>query len=353
MACAGRHLMDRIKSRDKEHYTDPVTGDQLSVTPAVPKDMLFDLTNGCNHACYFCNNPHQQRKISRMPKDLGFRIMQEAFDAGVEEIGFYNTGDPFVSTDLADFVGEADRIGYRYIYMTTNGALATPSRAKKVIDAGLDSIKFSVNAGSRQTYKTVHGKDDWDKVIAHITWISEYRKTLERPFYIAISYVQTLLTEPEAEAFKEAYSSLVDEIVIYDCHDQVGQMTGTEEMLAANHMPLRNEMYSGICSSPFKRAHITSEGYITLCCVEYENYAAVEDLREMSFTDSWNSPRFQKMRKKHIDGDLGGTICDGCWFGNKGTFEPVNSALASTADFKRTLEDQVEMARDRLLAHLK
>lgn len=156
--------MDRVTSRDKAHYVDPVTGDQLSVMPTVPKAMMFDLTNGCNHACYFCNNPHQQRKISRMPRELGFRIMREAHETGVQEIGFYNTGDPFVSTDL--------------------------------------------------------------------------------------------------------------------------------EILAANHLPLRNERFSGICSSPFKRVHMTSEGYMTLCCVEYENYAAVEDLREMSFMDAWHSPRF-------------------------------------------------------------
>ena len=310
--------------------------------------MLFDLTNGCNHACYFCNNPHQQRKISRMPKDLGFRIMKEAAEAGVEEIGFYNTGDPFVSTDLEDFVAEAKRLGYTYIYLTTNGALATPNRAKKVIDAGLDSIKFSINAGSRETYKAVHGKDDWDKVITHLEWISEYRKELDRPFYLAISYVQTRITETESEDFKQRYGHLVDEAVVFDCHDQVGQMSATEEILAANHLPLRAERFSGICSSPFKRVHLTSEGYLTLCCVEYENYAAVENLAEMSFMEAWHSPRFQAARQKHMDGNLKGTICDGCWFGNKGDFKPINPALANNADFGLTMKNQVELARERL-----
>lgn len=343
--------MDKIASRDKQHYAVQASGDQLSVMPSVPKTMMFDLTNGCNHACYFCNNPHQQRKISRMPKELGFRVMREAREAGVEEIGFYNTGDPFVSTDLETFVAEASALDYTYIYLTTNGALASPDRAKKVIDAGLHSIKFSINAGSRETYRTVHGKDDWDKVIANLEWIATYRKTLDRPFYLAISYVQTKLTESEAQAFKAEYAPLVDEIVIYDCHDQVGQMTGTEEMLAANHLPMRAERHSKICSSPFKRVHLTSEGFMTLCCVEYENYVAIEDLREMSFMEAWHSPRFQAARDRHMKGNLAGTICDGCWFGNKGSFEPFNPALANKADFARTLKNQVELARDRLTSH--
>lgn len=343
--------MGRISSRDKAQYTDSVTGDRLSLTPAVPKNMLFDLTNGCNHACYFCNNPHQQRKISRMPQELGFRILREAREAGVEEVGFYNTGDPFVSTDLDAFIAEAKSLGYTYIYITTNGALASPERARRVIDAGLNSIKFSINAGSRATYKTVHGRDDFDTVVANLRWIAEYRKKLERPLYLAISYVQTKLTEPEAEAFKAAFEPLVDEIIVYDCHDQVGQMTGTEEMLAANHLPIRSQHYSAICTSPFKRVHVTSEGYMTLCCVEYENYAAIEDLRETGFLDAWTSPRFQDARRRHIEGDLKGTICDGCWFGNKGAFAPFNEKLANRADFGKTLSDQVDLARKRLSAH--
>ena len=203
--------MDKIASRDKAHYVDPVKAESFSPTPPVPKNMLFDLTNGCNHACYFCNNPHQQRKISRMPKDLGFRIMKEAVEAGVEEIGFYNTGDPFVSTDLEDFVAEAKRLGYRYIYLTTNGALATAERAKRVIDSGLDSIKFSINAGSKETYLAVHGKDDWDKVITNLKWISDYKNRANQPLYLAISYVQTQITQNEAEDFKKKFEDFVDE----------------------------------------------------------------------------------------------------------------------------------------------
>ena len=342
--------MDKVISRERQHYTEAVTGEQYSITPVAPKSMMFDLTNACNHACYFCNNPHQQRKISRMPKELGLRILREAREAGVEEVGFYNTGDPFVSTDLEVFVAEASRLGYSYIYLTTNGALARPERATKVMDAGLNSMKFSINAGSRETYKAVHGRDDWDTVISHLKVVSEHRKTLSHPFYLAISYVKTRLTEDECAAFEEKFGPLVDEIVFSECHDQLGQMSETESMLAANRLAKRNERYEGVCSSPFKRAHLTSEGYMTMCCVEYENYVALEDLREMSFMEAWHSPRFQDARRRHMEGNLAGTICDRCWFGNQRSFEPFNPELAIRADFDRTREQQIELARERLKA---
>ena len=43
------------------------------------------------------------------------------------------------------------------------------------IDAGLDSIKFSINAGSRATYALIHGKDDFERVSEHLAWISDWR----------------------------------------------------------------------------------------------------------------------------------------------------------------------------------
>ena len=48
--------------------------------------------------------------------------------------------------DLPDYIAEAKRIGYSYVYLTSNGSLATPEKAKAALDAGLDSIKFSINA---------------------------------------------------------------------------------------------------------------------------------------------------------------------------------------------------------------
>ena len=81
------------------------------------------------------------------------------------QVGFYATGEPFILPDLADYIRNAKDIGYTYVYLTSNGALATPERVREVIDAGLDSIKFSINAPQKKLYKFIHGKDDFDTVL--------------------------------------------------------------------------------------------------------------------------------------------------------------------------------------------
>ena len=58
-------------------------------------------------------------------------------------------GSLFLVKNLADYVSHAkNAIGYDYLFITTNGALAIPETVKAVLDAGLDSIKFSISAGN-------------------------------------------------------------------------------------------------------------------------------------------------------------------------------------------------------------
>ena len=52
-------------------------------------------------------------------------------------------------------------------YMYCNGANLRRDFMKKVIDAGCDSIKFSINANNGEDFKKVHGYDDFEKVPLH------------------------------------------------------------------------------------------------------------------------------------------------------------------------------------------
>jgi len=322
--------MSELLNRKKRLYSfEQQSKDIFRVDPPIPRIMMIELSNACNHACLFCANPFMQRKIGRIDDDLVERVLREGADLGVREVGFFSTGEPFVSKNLEDYVATARDCGYEYLYITTNGALASPTRIKKVIDAGLTSIKFSINAGSRATYEAVHGKDDWEKVIANLKYASEYRKTLERPFKLYVGFVVTKLTEHEVDAFVETYSHYVDEILPVPAHNQYAQMSGAEQILMTDHSERRNDM----CTLPFARIHVTNEGYLTLCCVDYHNYLAIADLNTMSLEDAWHSDAFKDARNRHITGRLEGTLCGNCWQGRTDKIAPIDGALGSHIDF--------------------
>ena len=195
---------ESISARFQRQYGKGPSDSLLVAAPPFPKNMMVELSNACNHACIFCTSPHMTRRIGRIEKDLLVRILGEARAEGVEEVGFYTTGEPFIHKDLATFTAAARDLGFRYIYISTNGALATPERVKPVIDAGMSSIKFSINAGSRETYRLVHGHDDWDKVLAHLRFISDYRKAAAPNLRLFVTFVVTNRTAHECELVPRA-----------------------------------------------------------------------------------------------------------------------------------------------------
>lgn len=329
----------------KQHRPEDKSGVFME-KPPLPKNMMVELSNACNHACIFCTNPHMQRKIGRINNTLLFRVMEEAREGGVTDIGFYTTGDPFVHKSLEEFTEHAAKLGFSYIYISTNGALASPKRAKALIDAGINSIKFSINAGGRKSYELVHGKDEWDQVIDNLQYISEYCRSNEYPVKLYATTVVTKPMEHEVEDLKLLLASLVDEHVCVPCGTQSGQMGVAQTLLGTSAYVYGNG--KAPCPLPFNRLHISCEGYLTLCCVDYQNYLAVADLREHSLMSAWHSAEAARARKMHLDDDILGTLCGNCLLGRTDKIEPLVDDLASYIDFEEFYDDTEKKLGTRL-----
>ena len=321
-----------LSSRWDKQYSKEMNDRILCLSPSLPNNMMVELTNACNHTCIFCTSSNMTRKIARMDEEFLISLMNEAHQEGVEEIGFYTTGEPFVHKKLVLFVAEAKRIGFRYTYISTNGALATPERAKRLMDAGIDSIKFSINASSRETYKVVHGKDEWDLVMSNLRYISEYRKILESPPKLFVTSIMTKITIDEQNSLLASIGDLVDEIKFVPIHNQSGQMLKAEGLLKPN-LPQTTFKSDNICMMPFNRLHVSCEGYLTLCCVDYQNYLTVADLKNVSLREAWSGEVFQDMRRHHLEQRLEGTLCGNCWQGRSDNIAPLIPDHATVVDF--------------------
>lgn len=331
-------IKNRLKAELVYHKEHP---EILTLTPPFPKTLMIDLTNGCNHRCIFCTNRYMTRRLRRIEPALFEKVIVEARSLGVEELGLYTTGEPFMHKNLASFVRDAKARGFRYVYLSTNGALATPKRAKDVLEAGLDSIKFSINAGSAETYRLVHGSDDWKKVVNHVAFVSRYREEKKLNLSIYVSSVLTKRTTHERESIEKTFSNLVAEIFFVDCDAQQGQMLANEGMLCdtVNVIPF--------CSLPFNRLHVTCEGYLTLCCVDYQNYLAVADLHKESLEEAWKNRFFVDMRSRHLEKNLRGTLCGNCLENRGDDIRPIRAELASAMDFAELYRRSKAEIRER------
>ena len=72
-------------------------------------------------------------------------VLKEMREAGVEEIGLFYLGESFMVPWLPEAISYAKKIGFPYVFLTTNGSLASENKVKECMASGLDSLKFSYN----------------------------------------------------------------------------------------------------------------------------------------------------------------------------------------------------------------
>lgn len=291
---------------------------QQIVTPPFPRQIQVETTNICNHGCQFCAYTLMERPKRQMDPNLFKHLVKEAYECGAREIGLFAGAEPLTCKWIVEYISYCKDLGYDYMYISTNGSIPDQDKFKKVLDAGLNSIKFSVNGGNREVYKTVHGNDHFDRVIDNIKYVSCYRNQVEQDVYLGVSFVGMESSKHTFDELKELIGDYVDEVIYYEASNQSGQM---------DNLPL--PPYRD-CHLPFNKLHISREGYLKACCNDYENLLAIEDLNVMSIKDAWQSKRFQELRKKHIENKLDGTLCGNCIRGSKEKPYAINPQLLHT-----------------------
>jgi MoaA/NifB/PqqE/SkfB family radical SAM enzyme len=300
------HIVDQVLSR--------TSNDIYKEAVPFPKLIQVETTNICNHGCEFCAYTTMERKKKHINRELFLKIVKDSYELGSRQIGLFSGAEPLTCKWLDQYIKICKDIGYEYCYISTNGSLANLDKFIKLVEAGLDSIKFSVNGGNREIYKKIHAKDDFDKVIENIIGLDNYRKKNKKKIWLGVSFVATPESKESFYSLEKILGKHVDEIIMYEANNQSGQV---------DHLEPGFEK----CSLPFAKAHFTVEGYLRACCNDYENLLALEDINKVSIKEAWNGERFKSLRKKHIENKLDGTLCGKCIRNSKCKVEPLNSDL--------------------------
>lgn len=312
--------------------------------PDIPVDMSLDLSSACNQACIFCPNPKQTKPIRTMPLSEAVRIMEEAHELGVHQVGLYSTGEPFLISNFDQYVAAARKIGYEYIYVTTNGSLLNISKLHRVLDAGLNSLKFSINAFGRSEYRFIHGRDHSCVVMENL----EHAIRLKEKYDFRL-YVSCVTTDYSPNAFSEIESRFgqkVDEVLHIPCSFFNGLVPENFGALTLEKVPKEAP-----CYLPFQRLCVTPEGYLNACCGDYQNYLAVADLHHTSIEEAWYAEKLIQLRQKHLENDLSGTLCHRCINKDDEAYGPLVGSLYSPIPDDYYRQDRLRREIEKRLGH--
>lgn len=302
-----------------------LTPEQKSVTPPCPKSVKIELTGRCNYRCGFCAlrmRECQPKKSEDMPFDEFKRITAEMYAAGVEEIGVFYLGESLMAPDLTiAAVRYLKELRMPYVFLTTNGSLASRTVLTDLMDAGLDSLKFSMNAADFEQFEQVMGvkRKNYKKAIRAIRNAREIRDEHGYSTKIYASAIQYDGKQQERmEQFaREHIEPYVDEFYYLPLYSMGAVATQREAELGYRPTAGNQGRIGGLvdplpCWSVISEGHVRADSTFSLCCFDGDGRFTVGDLKKDSFMDVWHNEDFQKVRAAHLSGDLTGTVCSEC-----------------------------------------
>lgn len=105
----------------------------------------------CNNRCRFCIDSNKRKFAAKSTKQV-ISQMKDAKEAGstyLELIG----GEETIRPDFISLVRKAKQLGFAEIVMATNGRmLAYKDYAKKIVDAGITSVIFSIHGNNGRVH---------------------------------------------------------------------------------------------------------------------------------------------------------------------------------------------------------
>ncbi len=127
----------------------------------------------CNLECQMCPRLIQGHSEGLMPPER-FEKLVPLFPY-LDAVVLTGFGEPFINPHLPDFIAAIRGAGARPC-LSTNGTLLDETRAQAALDAGVQHVQFSIDAGQAETFERIRTGARWNRVIQNARRFHELRR---------------------------------------------------------------------------------------------------------------------------------------------------------------------------------
>jgi len=301
-----------------------IPADRMLAAPPAPRSVKIEISPRCNYRCGFC--ALRTREVQpKWDMDFGLfkRITREMREAGVEEVGVFYLGESFMNPRLlVDCIAYLKReLAMPYVFLTSNASMAFPEAVDACMKAGLDSLKWSINAADREQFEKIMGVSGklFGVALDNVKAAWDVRK---EGGYKTGLYASSIKYDGDQGPKME--SLLAERVRPYvDAHYwlplySMGAFATQRERELGYRPTAGNQGRIGAlraplpCWSAFTEGHVTAEGKLSACCFDATKNWTMGDLNKVAFMDAWNSEPFVHLRAAHLKRDVHGTACENC-----------------------------------------
>lgn len=270
--------------------------EKLKALPEFPRIIEMEITNHCNFQCLMCKTGTGIAKRQRgyMSPELFDKFLTDIDGKGCA-VKFVGQGEPTLHPEFINFVKRAKDKGI-VCHLTTNGSMFDADYMKKLIESGMDSVKFSFQGVTAEGYHTLRRKDDFESLLQKIEQFYQMRGEKAVPF-ITIGTSVTSETKEEIDEFKKRCEKFCDKIEVgvttleYIDLSKISNEQTKEYLVKMQQSQNQNMRRYHCCHQVFDVITVHWNGNICACCADNDEEMVLGNLEETTIADCWNSDK--------------------------------------------------------------
>jgi hypothetical protein len=291
--------------------------DRRSSAPPAPRSAKIELTSRCNYGCAFCPATLRDSPRHDMSWRLYTRIARELREAGVEQLGLFYIGESLLYPRLEESITYAKQdCRYPYVFLTTNGSLATAGRVHDLMRSGLDSLKFALNfADGRQIHRGAGvAPETLETIVRNVLAACDVRDEFEaltgkRCLVSASSLAYDAAQGARMDPLLARIAQRVDEHYWLPVYGRAADWASCTNGSGASSRISRKALP---CWPLYTEAHVTADGRLSACPLDHGARFHMADLKSCSFSAAWHASAFRALREAHLQGEVAATPCADC-----------------------------------------
>jgi len=263
-----------------------------------PEIIEIETTIMCNASCWFCPQKNSLREPKYMEERVWKKIIDDTRGIGAIYRPFL-LNEPFADKRMTEVVKYIKEDPTAKVEFNTNGSMLTPKVTDRLLEIGVDAMRFSVDGFYRTTFDESRGIS-YDKVYKHVAYFLEQSKKVSYPILTEVRMIKLPGTEQERVEFKAYWEQHnPDSILFTDLYSYPW-----ENQTESTKLP---------CLKIEKELFFYVDGTATLCCWDSIGRQIIGDVKEENALDIWNGEEMARCRELLDAGNRDQlTLCSRC-----------------------------------------
>ncbi len=263
--------------------------------------------SNCNGHCVMCPYRHTRSFLpqGRMDFDLYMNIVDELTSwPSIKHISPTLQNEPLLDPRIVEAIryikGKRNDI---HVSLSTNGLMLNLKMLETLVNTGLNSLVFSLNALTRKTFQNIEPNLNYDTVIENLRMLAEVRpphlEVTVKAMLIRANLVEFLLPEKFSDIpnlLKAAKIPLISNAI----SNRAGALKGYSDMLVwEKTQSSKRKMY---CHDVFENINILYNGEVIACCADWSRASILGNANEKTLQQIWQDEKAESLRERVAQG---------------------------------------------------